>query len=377
MKKVILIILILTVKLFSQHLPLKIGNQWHYAGGLSPYDPYLAIATDTIKINDKLYFKIECRDAYTETITRITYDRLEGDSLYFRLTNETEVLIWNFKVDSGMTRVVPVEQDTSCFIISVYHRDPYVLWGISTECLYIRSGVCCPEVSPDTSWGWGGDLYLANFGCLDCQDGLLMGAVIDGTEYGNLYPLPVELISFTAGLDDNMVKLKWQTATEINNLGFGLFRKESAPDAEFKQIVFIPGVGTTMENQNYSYNDITSFSGKVFYRLVQYDFDGTSKIIGNLELNSNTTVNDFVLYQNHPNPFNPVTTINYQIPTADFVVLKIFNSLGKEIKTIVNEYQKEGLHTINFDASEISSGVYFYQISSGNFISTKKMVVIK
>ena len=93
--------------------------------------------------------------------------------------------------------------------------------------------------------------------------------------------------------------------------------------------------------------------------------------------NHPTTVEDFYLSQNYPNPFNPSTIINYQLPQDGLVTLKIFDALGREIKTLLNEYRGKGYYTVNFDGSNISSGIYIYQIKSGNFISTKKMVLTK
>ncbi len=86
---------------------------------------------------------------------------------------------------------------------------------------------------------------------------------------------------------------------------------------------------------------------------------------------------NFFLNQNFPNPFNPTTTIIYQLPQDGFVSLKIFDALGREIRTLVNEYKSKGYYTVNFDGSNISSGIYIYQIESGNFISTKKMDLTK
>lgn len=87
----------------------------------------------------------------------------------------------------------------------------------------------------------------------------------------------------------------------------------------------------------------------------------------------------FVLYQNYPNPFNPTTTIRYQIPAAGQVTLKVYDILGREIATLVNEYQKAGFYDYQFsiDNYQLPSGVYFYRLNSGNFSETKKLIVLK
>lgn len=86
---------------------------------------------------------------------------------------------------------------------------------------------------------------------------------------------------------------------------------------------------------------------------------------------------EFLLGQNYPNPFNPSTTISYEIPSSGFVKLKIYNSLGQEVKTLVNEFQGAGNYKINVDAAEFANGLYFYTLKSGDFHETKKMILLK
>ena len=83
------------------------------------------------------------------------------------------------------------------------------------------------------------------------------------------------------------------------------------------------------------------------------------------------------MYQNYPNPFNPSTLISYQLPASMYVTLKIFDILGREIKTLVNEQQNAGKHSVQFNASNLSSGVYFYRIEAGQNTDIKKLLLIK
>ncbi len=85
----------------------------------------------------------------------------------------------------------------------------------------------------------------------------------------------------------------------------------------------------------------------------------------------------YSLSQNYPNPFNPSTIIHYEIPNDGLVTLKIYDDLGREVKTLVNQYQSKGRYDINFNASSLASGIYFYQLHSGNYISTKKLMLLK
>ena len=86
---------------------------------------------------------------------------------------------------------------------------------------------------------------------------------------------------------------------------------------------------------------------------------------------------DFALFQNYPNPFNPITKLKYQIPQISFVTLKVFDVLGSEIAILVNEEKHMGSYEVDFEAFDIPSGVYFYQLQAGNYIETKKMLLLK
>jgi len=101
-----------------------------------------------------------------------------------------------------------------------------------------------------------------------------------------------------------------------------------------------------------------------------------SEVIGIRNI-STEIPNDFKLYQNYPNPFNPLTNIKYQITNNKFVTLKVFDLLGKEVATLVNEKQQPGIYEVSFDGSNLTSGVYFYRIQAGDFIQVKKMVLVK
>ncbi len=93
--------------------------------------------------------------------------------------------------------------------------------------------------------------------------------------------------------------------------------------------------------------------------------------------NSNSIVNEFELKQNYPNPFNPVTKINYELPITNYVSLKIFDISGKEVSILVNQVQTKGSYEVSFDASGLTSGIYFYKLETKNFSSTKKMLLVK
>jgi hypothetical protein len=205
-----------------------------------------------------------------------------------------------------------------------------------------------------------------------------------GTVFG-LVPvgsLPVELTSFSATTIGKDVKLSWNTATEINNYGFEIERSAlSAERLSWEKIGFVNGNGNSNSPKDYSFVD--DFGGKpayrtgrYSYRLKQIDNDGQFEYSKVVEIYANGT-KKFELTQNYPNPFNPTTTIQFQLPTTGLVKLTVYNILGQEIKTLVNETKEAGTHTINFDASDLNSGVYVYKIESGSFTQTKKMTLVK
>jgi len=86
---------------------------------------------------------------------------------------------------------------------------------------------------------------------------------------------------------------------------------------------------------------------------------------------------EFELSRNYPNPFNPSTTIKFSLPTTSSVKLSVFNILGEEVQIIVNETKEAGIYTINFNASELNSGIYFYKLETRNFLLVKKMSLIR
>lgn len=187
-------------------------------------------------------------------------------------------------------------------------------------------------------------------------------------------PLPVELASFTSAVSGNNVILKWTTSTEKNNKGFTLQR---GTESIWKDIGFIEGKGNSTSPADYSFTDRNLNSGLYNYRLMQLDFNGNIEYLSLSNQVVIGTPDRFTLSQNYPNPFNPTTTIVYGIPKDGFVSLRIYDINGREIKTLVNELKTSGYYTITFDAGNLSSGVYFYKLESGKFISARKFVLLK
>ncbi len=189
--------------------------------------------------------------------------------------------------------------------------------------------------------------------------------------------IPVEFTLFNAKLEGNEVMLSWQTSTETNNSGFFIQRKAGRG---WENVGFVQGYGTSTETQDYSYKDNLTelnYRGKIYYRLNQVDYDGSENYSSTTEVTYDPKPNDYALDQNYPNPFNPVTSIEYSLPKGSNVKLVVYDLLGNEVETLVDEYKPAGIYSVKFDGSELTSGIYIYRLQAGDFISTKRMALIK
>jgi len=187
--------------------------------------------------------------------------------------------------------------------------------------------------------------------------------------------VPVELVSFNYELIDGSVKLSWITGTEINNSGFSVERKTPL-DEKWDEVGFVPGSGTTTEYRSYNFIDESVIPGNYSYRLKQIDYNGQYEYSNEIEVELSSP-EKFSLEQNYPNPFNPSTIIRYAIGSKQFVQLKLFDVLGKEIITLVDEEKSAGTYEVEFYAKGLSSGIYFYKIQSGSFADIKKMILLR
>lgn len=196
----------------------------------------------------------------------------------------------------------------------------------------------------------------------------------------SIVPLPVELNSFTAAsMSSAAVKLNWTTATEVNNYGFEVERQfavNNNPLLVWETIGFVEGHGNSNSPKNYSFSDSEALEGTVQYRLKQIDIDGNFEYSDVVEI-ALSLPTEYNLAQNYPNPFNPTTKIEFSLPSENNVEIRIYNLLGSEITTLLNEKKKAGNHFVVFNGSYFSSGVYFYKIVSGNFSAIRKLTLLK
>lgn len=204
---------------------------------------------------------------------------------------------------------------------------------------------------------------------------------IDGIYLDNAWNngvLPVELASFTSSINGRDVNLNWITSSENNNSHFEI---ERSSNGNWSKIGSVTGNGTSGNSHNYNFSDRGLSSGNYAYRLKQVDFNGNFEYFN---LHGEVVIgvpSVYSLSQNYPNPFNPSTTINYELPFDGKVSIKVFDMTGKEISNLVNDIKTAGYYKVNFNASGLSSGIYTYRItaenSTGSFVETKKMILVK
>jgi len=189
--------------------------------------------------------------------------------------------------------------------------------------------------------------------------------------------LPVELTKFSAMAVGNSVTLNWTTATEVNNYGFYIETRNSITE-EWTTAGFVAGNGNSNSPKEYTFthNPNSKLNMNLKYRLRQTDNDGTVTYSNEIQAD-NLRPLTFGLQQNYPNPFNPVTVIAYQLPADSKVSLKIYDILGNEVAVLVEEEKQAGSYEVKFDATSLASGTYIYRIVAGEFVNTKKMVLIK
>jgi hypothetical protein len=192
--------------------------------------------------------------------------------------------------------------------------------------------------------------------------------------------LPVELNTFTATVvSASSIQLKWSTATEVNNYGFEVERKSGS--SNWERIGFVAGSGNSNSPKNYSYTDNPTGGNSFSYRLKQIDVDGKYKYYDVITVNIGVS-SEAQLLQNSPNPFNPSTAIKYYIPGATEVAIKIYDILGREVRTLINQQMTGGYHIVYWNGKDsrgedVASGIYLYRLTAGSYSDTKKMNLLK
>jgi photosystem II stability/assembly factor-like uncharacterized protein len=256
-----------------------------------------------------------------------------------------------------------------------FFPDPkhWMISGSPEKYITEDGGITWIDISSDVPSGFN------SFNSVSDKLGYAAGGLGLILRYNDTTYIPVELTSFTSSVNENDVILSWQTATEINNQGFQIERRETKNERndDWYIVGFVSGNGTTTETHSYSFVDKKLASGKYLYRLKQINFDGTFEYSNIIEIEISTPT-ILSLNQNFPNPFNPSTIINWQSPISGWQTIKLYNTLGEEVDTIVNEYLDAGFHSkLYIVNSTLTSGVYFYKLTIGGNTQVRKMILTK
>ena len=243
---------------------------------------------------------------------------------------------------------------------------------------YTISGLINPSGTMGLAWKTSGGVFTSVSNLGNTPPFLASSLILSTPAIADI-PLPVELTSFSAMSKGRNVVLNWKTATEINSSSFDVERNDGKT---WMKVSDVKASGTSNAPKEYSYVDMikSAVSGNISYRLKMIDNDGKYEYSTIAEVKIVPTV--YSLEQNYPNPFNPETKIQYSLPMDAKVSLKVYDMVGREVASIVNELQSAGFYEQKFGGYNFSSGVYFYRIvaeSGGKiaFTSIKKMVMIK
>jgi len=301
----------------------------------------------------------------------------EGNTYSIALAQDGTVYAWGSNRygqlgnDSTADSHIPVKVLEGAYSGTTYLGDNSSNKIISIACGYYHS-IALAQDGTVYAWGYNYFGQLRNNSTTESE--IPVATQVSGGA------LPVEISSLTILVNGSNVNLKWQTSTEVNNYGFEVQRtiKNSKLKIQsFEKIGFVKGSGNSNSPKNYSFKDDNPPSGTVEYRLKQVDNNGNFKYSQIVTVNSLPT--KFELLQNYPNPFNPTTTIQYAIPKAEHVTLKVYDELGKEVAALVNENKDAGQYNVQLaaDKYQLSSGVYFYRITAGSFSEVKKLMFLK
>jgi hypothetical protein len=274
--------------------------------------------------------------------------------------------------------VTPAATLTNPYPMTVIDLRPYAsqLSGLSGN-IYIGftvpSGsvniISSNTVTGNRSYSYNGSAWSA----VTTDDYEMRAIINDNTAF------PVEITSFTARTMDAGIQLNWTTATEVNNYGFEIEKKLVS---NWLKIGFVAGHGNSNSPKSYSYtdNDVSNGS-ELQYRLKQIDDNGSFEYSNPVSITLSTV--KFGLSQNFPNPFNPTTSIRYYVSKNSFVTLTVYDILGKQIETLVNGIKGTGSYDVNFNGSNLPSGIYLYRIvltptdGSEGFSAVKKLMLLK
>jgi len=329
---------------------------------------------------------------------RVNFGQVGADNIFLQIV--TNGLATNIITSTG---AVPTLLTDFGFMVRVT-RSSGSVWTLYTSSLPTTSGTgniateIPSKANTPISQGSITDITYTDFsnGYFGFETGFTNNTGVNA-EFDQLYfdtssdaSLPVTLSSFTATAGDGKVALNWSTESEIENLGFNIYRstKYNPPAGGQLSMIndqLIPGAGNSSSRHDYEYVDNGLTNGVTYwYKLEDVDYTGNTELHGPISATpiESAFPAEFRLYPNYPNPFNPVTTISYDLPEEGYVELTVYNMRGEKVTTLLKNNQAAGSYKLNWDGTDrnggiVSSGLYILRIASGSYSRTSKMVFIR
>ncbi len=224
-------------------------------------------------------------------------------------------------------------------------------------------------------------------------NGVINNVTLSPPQNLNDVSLPVSLTAFSATPEADKIVLKWTTQSEVNNLGFEVYRSGEetgayAMIASFENTPALQGGGNSNTAREYTYEDaILSNGGTYWYQIADVDYQGVRTFHGPVSAQAPDLIPEaYALRPNYPNPFNPETTIRFEVPADPAsngkIALAIYNNLGMVVRTLVSGSVQPGIHTVKWDGrndrgDQMASGVYFLRLQAGSFVQTQKMLLVR
>lgn len=406
--------------LYPQTQLLRVGNAAQYS--YESNTEWIVLTTKSILINGKEYFE---RKTYTPWIIPssdlTTYERIEGDSVHYVLDSmNQDSLLFNFNWQLGtkylitkLGNVVSGQRIDSIKFINTFLPD---------DTVYVLRNFIYNISTGDTSYNVLPEYNYLSKKCGRLNEGLWIystGVKIDGIRYGSVNPYPEEVVfsvdslysEFIGDTVNCYIKNTSDFSVTMDSIYtyrmFGYLMYLVKGNESFFINLFNQYPNHPLDTLNYNIPPHDSIQLQIYdvdlcpvcdYEIqdyfqdtlrfvfsfsegMDYVFDKTIPISGEGHMSD---VGDevvlpaeFILYQNYPNPFNSTSVIKYSIPKSSQVTLKIFNTLGEEIAILVNEEKPVGTYELNWKAANLPSGVYFYQLRAGDFVQTRKMILLK
>lgn len=249
-------------------------------------------------------------------------------------------------------------------------------------CVILNITMIYSQATSSITYDAGSSIEIQS-GADECANNIIINGTYTGSGTICFGALPVTLISFESKVNKNDVKLIWVTDNEINNAGFDVERTTVTLSGVegWQKVGYIQGKGNTTWQSIYLYEDKKLQSATYKYRIKQIDYNGSYEYydLANDVLIGKPGV--FSVGQNYPNPSNPKSKIDFELPVNGRVTITLYNMLGEEVTTIINEIKDAGYYSAEFDGSNLASGVYFYRIYSEGegqkFTKTMKLILVK